>query len=384
VKGRWARLLFDKDLVANDYRAVISFIGYLLVFCFVCKYAVETAGGGHIWKAGDWLINYEGGWIRRGLMGQALYRVPGSGFNMLWILFCLQTAIYVSIAHLVLKLFFSVRREVSWLLFIFSPAFIFLFPFYDMQAGFRKEIMVFLSFCLMAAGLMGGRLNHRYLIPSLLLYWVAVFSHEAAVLCVFFFVYLLFECTQPEPGLRGMGRVYMAGFSAAAVAGLLFVVSYQGTADASVMICKSLERRGLSPDICGGAIQWLGFDVRYAWNQVSFKKYILVYPLLFLLSAAPLFLTGWWKRKLPVLLVGLGFVLPLFVVAIDWGRWIHIYCFMIFTLLLFDSSRERTTIYRLPLIVVAAYGGLWCIPHLNAGHPCLGIFSLVYKILERL
>lgn len=380
------KFFFDKNIVVNKYKVAITSIAYLFLLFFVLLYAREIVNGGNSWKTGDWLINYEGGWIRRGLIGQVLYEISVFGVSLLWSAFFLQSLIYFFIAHLVLKLFFSTNREASWLLFIFSPAFIFLFPFNDIQGGFRKEIIVFLSFCLLVAGLINGRFNQRYLTLSLIVYIFAVFSHEIAVFCLIFFLYLLFESTRLDPTLRGIGRAYIAGFFIAGVSGLVFSVSYPGGLGASNTICHSLKNLGLNQNICAGAIEWLSYDSRYGLAAVTKKipQFLLLYPLLLILAVVPLFLSDWWKGRLPLLLLGFVSLIPLFCVALDWGRFIHIYIFMIFVSFLFDSCNKKITIQKLPLIAVIIYASFWGIPHTFSQMSTYGIVIRGLIVLRKL
>ncbi len=371
------KLFFDKNIVVNKYKVAITSIACLFVLYFVFAYAQEIVSGGNCWKTGDWLINYEGGWIRRGLIGQVLYEISGSGASLLWSVFFLQASIYFLIAYFVLKLFFSTKREISWLLFIFSPAFIFLFPFNDIQGGFRKEIIVFLSFCLLTAGLIHNRFNQRYIVLSLIVYIIAVFSHELSVFCLIFFLYLLFESTRSDPALKNIGRAYIAGFFTVGVTGLVFSVYYHGGPGASDAICDSLKNLGLHQDICDGAIKWLHYNAGDGLAIVAacIPQYLFIYPALLILSVIPLFLSDWWKERLPLLFLGFVSLIPLFSVALDWGRFIHIYIFMIYVSLLFDSCNKKITIRKFPLIAVIMYASLWSIPHYRALEPAAGLLS---------
>lgn len=379
------KLFFDKSFTVDRYKIIISTVAYLFLLYFVLVYAREIVNGGHSWKTGDWLINYEGGWIRRGLIGQILYCMSGIGVSILWCSFFIQTLIYCVIAHLVLKLFFSIKREISWLLFIFSPAFIFLFPFNDTGGGFRKETIVFLSYCLLVVGLMNGRLDHKYLISSLMIYIVAVFSHEIAAFCLIFFLYMLFESTGLNPILKRIGRMYVVGFLIAGVAGLAFSFYRPGGLGASSAICDSLVKLGLNRNICDGAIEWLSNDARYALSTVAdhIPYFLPYYFTLLILAIIPLFLSDWWKKRLLLLLLGFGSLIPLFFVAIDWGRFIHIYIFMVFVSFLFDSCNERITIHKLklPLIIVIIYASFWGLPHSGSEEPAL---CIALRILRRL
>jgi hypothetical protein len=78
--------------------------------------------------------------------------------------------------------------------------------------------------------------------------------------------------------------------------------------------------KGFENQICGGAIAWLGRDAAYNIGMVydvlweSLKLYV---PLL-LVSITPIFLVSWIRRETMVLLlVGMLFLIPLYIVATD-------------------------------------------------------------------
>jgi hypothetical protein len=368
----------------NEYRPAISALAYFFVFLFSFRYGQAILAGGDSWKTGDWLINYEGGFVRRGLIGQVLYELSGLGFNLLWSAFVLQTAIYILIAHYTLKLFFATERGTAWLLFLFSPAFIFLFPLYGIEGGFRKEILLFLSFCLLAYGLLDNKVSHKHVIVSLLVYCVAVFSHELAAPCLVFIVYLLIQAKKNTSN-RAAINAYILFFILTGVTGGLLALVKHGNLEVQHQICNSLLIAGLKGDICSGAIAWLQYDTHYGIRQVAaiFKTSISVYPFLFAMAFLPFLLTDWCKKTVFILVLGFAALLPLYIVALDWGRWIHIYIFMISTILLLESANTLVTIRRVSLLGVFLYACIWSIPHVNAQRPGFGMFEFSYKVLTQ-
>jgi hypothetical protein len=78
--------------------------------------------GGSAYQTGDWLINYGGGFVKRGLFGQFLLTVsPSSTFGLV-LLICIQAMLYLSIFSFFAYVLLS--RKASWLLtvLICSPA----------------------------------------------------------------------------------------------------------------------------------------------------------------------------------------------------------------------------------------------------------------------
>jgi hypothetical protein len=76
-------------------------MGFVLLW-----YAQGARSATEIWNLADWLINYQGGFIRRGLIGQIIYAISGNAPNTLWITYALQATAYLILTGLTLKLFF--------------------------------------------------------------------------------------------------------------------------------------------------------------------------------------------------------------------------------------------------------------------------------------
>ncbi|WP_437894371.1 hypothetical protein [Sorangium sp. So ce124] len=81
-----------------------------------------------------------------------------------------------------------------------------------------------------------------------------------------------------------------------------------------------------------------------------------------MLSVLPLLLTDWWRRHWRSPALAAAFTGPLYVVAIDWGRWIHVYVSMPSIL----SLASKATIRPVHLAPVALYVSVWSLPHCGA------------------
>lgn len=145
-------------------------------------------------------------------------------------------------------------------------------------------------------------------------------------------------------------------------------------------ICSSLTARSLDPIICEGSIKWLGADSTHFQeriiNEAGYKSVLT--PLLLIVSISPLFFTTWWRKETVVLLVvsTLSFA-PLFLIAIDWGRWIYIISFMIFCLALAERVSVRFSYQKLFLILGIVYLTVWSIPHCCVGGMNYGLVGTV-------
>ena len=117
---------------------------FLLIGITTILLAIENYHDYHAYKIGDWLINYQVGFIRRGFFGEFLFILHEiSGFDLGIILIFFQTVTYLLVFTLIYKLIKINDSYFNYSLILISPFFLF-FHIADYQAGFRKEILYFL------------------------------------------------------------------------------------------------------------------------------------------------------------------------------------------------------------------------------------------------
>jgi hypothetical protein len=140
----------------------------------------------------EWVINYQGGFVRRGLIGELVFQISNS-FN-LDLRFCflvLQSSLYIFYYYLIFNLIKYIKLNFIVLLTIFSPLFI-IFPIAELEAIGRKEIIIFLVL------LVSINLYFKYKNNDLLIFFVSIFypiillTFEASIFYSFFFISLIF------------------------------------------------------------------------------------------------------------------------------------------------------------------------------------------------
>lgn len=356
--------LLKKLFCSKFYFPVLWAIFVYVVFC----YAETVFSGGQPYQTGDWLINYSSGPIRRGLIGHLLLFVSNFGFSLLWVTFTIQVTVYAFVLYFVLKIFALKPRSLYWFAILFSPSFL-LFYFYDQGAGFRKELLLFLSFSYLCLKYGRRAITIPDVILSLSVYIVAVFSHELCIFALPFFFYIL-SASYKEGILDSKSVTFsMLAYFSVAIVGFYFSFFFKGSYDSPVIICDSLISHGLDSNICQGSISWLNKDAKYGYEFMSenFSTYIRNYSLMFLLSLAPVFFIKWIDIRRSFFMLG-SFILfvPLYAFAVDWGRWIHIYIFLLFCIILVQSSEFRFKITQLGCCAMFVYLVFWSIPHTGA------------------
>ena len=375
----------QKGVLLFRYLPVLILIGgYLFV---VAHYFNEIRAGGEPWKSGDWLINYQGGFVRRGALGELLLKLSDlAKLDLLWLLFTLQVAVYGLVIYLTCRMYVAVDRRREWVAVLLSPAFL-MFAFYDYLGGFRKEIIAFAAFVILAYGYSTLKLPKLALGVALGLFTLGSLSHELVALTCPFFLYITYLIRKKELISRPLALVsygFYIGFSAVS---LWFGLRFYGDVSVAKMICESLVLRGIGANICLGSINSLSIH----YNEGVLAKiphFLWVYLPVFALAMTPILVSDWLKKDpLSKLIVLVGFValLPLYAVAYDWGRWIHIYLFFVTILLLAQSCHVQITMPVLPGSVLIFYLTLWMIPTLYAsGNTTNGLLWRVVGVSKRL
>ena len=305
---------------------------------------------------GDWLINYSGGFIRRGLFGAAILSLSRFHLPALPLTFLVQVLLYIFIwAFLWIN-----ARDYRWTLwslaFWLSPATL-SFTVLNPPAGFRKELLLFALLCLVLF------LFRRRTAPAIISVVLAiglvimVLCHEALL---FFVPYLLmpFLLTGPVP-LKRFLRLASLPLLAGAGAFLL-VYTHPGTAAQEQLVCSAAAAAAGNQkgDLCAGAIAAIGTSAPSEHADLIRTMhrfhYFPLYGITLLLSVLPLVfsLREKWKGSSldPVrarilaggILASMLLTIPLFYVALDWGRWIYIHMFCSLVLLLFAYSNSTT------------------------------------------
>ena len=166
----------------NSIKYFKLYISILFIFSVFYLYGKYNVGNDS--TVSEWLINYEGGFTKRGLIGQIAIHI-GEFLNISLRQSILFFQIFsIGLYYLLLINFFkSVKFNKIILLSIFTPIFL-LYPVAEIEVLGRKEVIIF-SFYLIYLTLQNFRQKNYFrifLLPLLMLVWEPV---------VFFFIFWL-------------------------------------------------------------------------------------------------------------------------------------------------------------------------------------------------
>jgi len=331
----------------------ISFIFVTLLYIPLFNYFYEiNLSGGHTYLTADWLINYNFGYIKRGLPGTILLYFFNNSVKLLNFITFLLTSIYILNIFLTLRLFNKYKQNYISYMLILSPATL-LFPLFDSQGAFRKEMLGF-TVLLILLNFDKSKNGLTFLLFSSFIFGFAVFSHEVNL---FFTIPIFFILKNYYQNYRNIKYVL---FLFPVLLNMFFYFFYSN--DELTMrlikdnICDELVLKNLGSLCNTGIFDYIYWDFNANLNQTLFhvlnKQYEYQnYIYLFLVSLLPITLTTFFKKNIIFICIfGLSFV-PLFFLAIDWGRWVHIIIFSLSLIIFREDNQKSFRIYLIPLII---------------------------------
>lgn len=322
-------------------------------------YRVLTLPDGN--QTADYLISWEGGPVRRGFLGSLLLLLPVDSAGLLWAVAVLQGVLLLALYGAVALVIATYAPNWNLAVIALSPAFL-LFPVLNPAESARKELFGLVALSLLAIWM---RKHTRSWLAWLALgvFAIGAWAHEVNALLLPAVVAFAVVALHREMIGRRWAITWGAVATLAAVSALLFSTLNPATPATSAQLCQALLERGLTQDYCGAAITMIAMPPLDAvkWVVTWFPEYFLYLPLAVLaIVAIYLWAPPRWVWRLLVV-QGIA-LLPLFVVAIDYGRWIYVGIAAVSVVALAagrpDSSPQPRIVWPLGL----AYIGLWSLP----------------------
>ncbi len=314
------------------------------------------------WTIADWLINYQGGVIRRGLFGELVSQVASDSQMAAYLVVSFQLFLLATLYILVFLLFLRTSRSPAWMMLVLSPAFL-LFPLLSFQGGMRKELFVLVPLALVA-WLLSLRAGPWWFLIPLGLFALAAFSHETAALSLPAFLFLLWQARKENVVSTSIANLLMVVWSLVSGMSLLVTVLYPGTPDQAEAVCQSWIDRGSTNEACAGAISVIGQSFTDALQAMStqFPTYLDYLPLA-ALALVPLVLLR--VPRVIWILVAVVYVTltPLFLTGIDYGRWIYLATALVSISFLAVGKRKPAREIKVPFVVAVVFIVTWSLPY---------------------
>ena len=344
---------------------------YLILISFLaCYFLYQKYDNLVEWTISEWLINYQGGFTRRGFIGEIIYQISGKiSLSVRDIILLFQIIFCLFYYYLIFNFFKKIKVNFIFIFAIFSPLFI-IYPIAEVEVLARKEIFLFISFLLIANIFsLKTNTNTHYFYFSILL-TLCILIWEGVIFYIPYFIFILFIKNNFNYDKRFIIRILLSLIPFLIV--LYFIVNARLTSENLEIMCNSVNE-------CYGAMTYLNRDLISNITEVTsqFKiiylfRYISIFiigflALIIMVSNSSLISKNVSQKKNFLLLLFLLALIPslsFYLIAQDWGRWINIsYTLSLLTyfyclknnFIIFKDSKSKYKILRNKKILVILF-----------------------------
>ena len=333
-----------KKKLSDDWSSYYLYYILILIVCGVfILYSKHDVGNDS--SLSDWLINYSGGFVRRGLVGQIVLEF--AYFFSIKLRDAIVIFQIISFVTYYLLVFFLLRKTITnrlLILSVFSPIFI-LFPIAEIEAFGRKEIFILLIVILYFFS--NIRDIKTQLIFKFFIFPISILIWEPAII---FYPYLLlidlvvFKINKLNKNLIWLFLSYLVVFFVTIFVYLNSISSENFDLMRNTLINDFGENCYMSCLFVGNQSQNSLMELTNANAVIVKPLHIIRYTLIILIGFYPLFnllqisklnnkelfFLSNYKNLLFPFIVVFSPALFLYVLMYDWGRIVHIsYSFML-------------------------------------------------------
>ena len=148
----------------NYFFIYLSLLFFFGIFWLYIKHRI-----GNDSTISEWFINYQGGFIKRGLIGEICFQIAKYfGLSLRFVIFLFQSLIYSIFLILIYRFFRNIPSNLIVILSIFTPIFL-LYPVAEIEVLVRKETFVFIGLLLF---LNVSNFNYSSNIPQYYIFFV--------------------------------------------------------------------------------------------------------------------------------------------------------------------------------------------------------------------
>ena len=337
----------------NTLKFNLCFKIYLItLFLFVVFFLFQKYNNSVEWTISEWLINYQGGFTRRGLIGEIVFQFSKIfSITLREMIFTFQVVTYIIFYSLLYRFIRDINKSLLLIFAIFSPLFV-IYPIAEVEVLARKEVFVFISFLIVANIFAQKTIKNKHFLYFSLILVTTILIWEGVIFYLPFFIII--------PIIKNnfvLDKIFLIRIILSVLPTLIvlnFFVFFKLSANEVKIMCDSVYE-------CYGAMDYLdnSLDSNIAEVTSKFKLiYLIRYIFIFLIGFFPflliiknskfkvnLFIFG--KNCLPIFFILFLPNILFFYVAQDWGRWINIsYTLSLLTYIYSFKNNFITTNYK--------------------------------------
>ncbi len=309
---------------------------------------------------GDWIINYEGGFTRRGLIGEIITTLSEFfSINLINITFVIVVSLYLLFIFLLLRLINRSKIDFLIILLIFSPATL-LFNVYDPLAVGRKEFLIFLFFIIYLN--FRDRKYAQFYLPFGAM--AVSLTHELFFLLTPMFFINRFIRLNSYRYKDYKVEIFIFTISLVSFISILLITNSD-----PILTCNYIKNFGLSSDVCWAINLTSGSKAVFS-DFYKESYYINYYSIFFLLIIMHIFiilkinLNIGNLKSISLILLSIISILALFLIVNDWGRYMNSFAFIWMLILIFNSKISHVaSINFLKILLIILFSFSWYMPH---------------------
>ena len=314
----------------NLFTIFVTFIMFVAIYDLYLKHNV-----GNDSTISEWLINYQGGFTRRGIIGEICFHIAKFlNIGLRDTIFFFQSTMYVIFSILLVTYIKNVPKNILTVIAIYSPVFL-LYPVAELEVLGRKEIFLYVGFifflklCNQTTNKDASLIYVFFVFPVLCLIW------EPFIFYLPFSLFIVLVKHKVDSFKKINFKIFFAFLSPLFTA--IFIVKNLLPPEGHEIMKQSLmdnfnERCYMS---CALLKSKSGIAIQFqsVLNILTFEA-LFRYFLIILVSFFPLLLLFknselkykifiFQKLSLPIFLLLLPSLI-LFSSGTDWGRWVNI------------------------------------------------------------
>jgi len=350
-------------LISSNYykkfKIIFSiYLSSLLIICIFQLYHKHTGGADSTMS--EWFINYQGGFTKRGIVGEISFIIANlTNSDLRFIIFLFQISLvflyFLSIYNFIYKL------DINYyiLLIIFSPIFL-LYPIAELEVLARKELFIFIGYIFFLNLCLNKKKKYDLLFLIFILPLLSLIWEPVIFFTLFFLIPLIFKYSIYEK----LKLLKLFPFFLPFILISLFIALNPISDENHLKMAKALannfgEKCYMS---CALLKSKSGIIDQFTYNVPHYSIEIIIrYLLIFLIGFGPLLimakissikskilLFNLFENLLYPFLFMVSPLLLLFAMGSDWGRWINItynFAVIFFIFLLKDNSIKINYIY---------------------------------------
>jgi len=310
----------------------------IILFSFGSFFLVQKYDNAVEFTISDWLINYQGGFTRRGLIGELAFKFSNIfNFSLRESILLFQLLSYVLYYFLIFFFFKNIKK--NWLIYfaIFSPLFL-LYPIAEVEVLARKEIFIFISFLIILNIFSLKKVEGIHYIFFSIILGISCLIWEGVILYLSYFISILLVKNNFTIGKKQTIFILLSFVPTLII--FCIIVSNNFDSKQVKLICESINE-------CYGALTYLDRSLASNIGEVTSKfqiTFLIRYVLIFLIGFFPLillicnskFVNQFKLNKKGFFIIFFVLIfsptLVFYLIAQDWGRWINIsYTLSLFT-----------------------------------------------------